>query len=162
VRDSPTAEPMQDQGLQKIDLSNDKVIHPIYILQNINKLRYSSEKYFNEEDKFQVEGRTFVIKKKSRESYPAAYFEYFNNSNIAEDVSSEPFEERLDNSIVTMLEKTEDNSVDPLWSHSPKNALKDDDDDSSEEEIHTYRISNPTTPIQDLDQLPSEVDLSLL
>lgn len=77
-------------------------------------------------------------------------------------MSSEPYEERLDNSIVTMLEKTEDISADPLWDHPLENTSKDEDRSYSEEEIHTYRISNPTTPIQDLDQLPSEIDLSML
>lgn len=61
-----------------------------------------------------------------------------------------------------MLEKTEDNSTDPIWGQHAEDVSKDYDANSSEEEIHTYRISNPTTPIQDLDQLPSEIDLSSL
>jgi len=61
--------------------------------------------------------------------------------------------------MVTVLEKTDDGNNNWLWTQKQE---METEGENSDEEIHTYRISNPTTPIQDLEKIPSEVDLTVL
>lgn len=56
-----------------------------------------------EEIKGELEGKTFIIKKKSCESYPAAYYEYFNQQEDS-DYDGPMSHEAHDNSVITMLE----------------------------------------------------------
>lgn len=66
-------------------------------------------------------------------------------------------------SIITMLEKDEDNILKTLWdADNDMEPRNEDGDNNSEEEIHTYRISNPWTPIEDVNAIPSEIDASFL
>lgn len=67
-----------------------------------------------------------------------------------------------DNSVITMLEKDEDNILKNLWEADNDMEPRNLDEDNSEEEIHTYRISNPWTPIDDVNAIPSEIDASFL
>lgn len=116
------------------------------------------EKNKNDKDKTGIEGKTFIIKKKSVESYPAAYFEYFNNENDFQEHDVEYDDEKHDMSVVTMLENNE--AISSLWEKDPRQFLNEGE--NSEEEIKTSRISNPCTPIQDMDTIPSHIDTSFL
>lgn len=58
-----------------------------------------------------------------------------------------------------MLEKDESNILNSLWEAEHD---MDPREETQEEEIHTYRVSNPCTPIDDLNAIPSEIDSSFL
>lgn len=116
------------------------------------------EKNNHEEDKTGIEGKTFIIKKKSVESYPAAYFEYFNDDNGSQELDIDNDDDKHDMSVVTMLENND--AISSLWEKDPRQYLNEGE--NSEEEIKTARISNPCTPIQDMDTIPSHIDTSFL
>ena len=174
LKTSASHQEMRDQGSFKIDISNEKVINFAFSSSN---LLYQDMSYFmkeqrnnskDEDQKEEIEGKTFIIKKKS--SYPSAYYEYFNqeldfsnqlyHSELILDGSEESEDEHKDASMITMIEKHDYVNSNSLW--------EEDDDESkeenseSDEEVKTYRLSNPCTPIQDLEKVPVEIDNSFL
>ena len=62
--------------------------------------------------------------------------------------------------MITMVEKHNNSNPRSLWEEGEEDSKEDLEE--SEEEIQTYRLSNPWTPIQDLEKVPVEIDNSFL
>lgn len=112
-----------------------------------------------EETKWELEGKTFIIKKKSCESYPAAYYEYFNQQEDS-DYDGPQSEAAHDNSVITVLENNGWGRR-SIWEEDNEENHSDLENDSIDD-VKTYRISNSCTPIDDLDNIPSSINTSFL
>ena len=61
-----------------------------------------------------------------------------------------------------MIEKYDKDSYKTPWNWENDNDSNEGDNENSPEEIQTYRLSNPCTPIQDLENVPAKIDASFL
>uniref|UniRef100_A0A7S3J8V7 Uncharacterized protein n=1 Tax=Euplotes harpa TaxID=151035 RepID=A0A7S3J8V7_9SPIT len=93
----------------------------------------------------------------------AGYYEYFNEelefSGRLYEGYSEQSEEEHDISLITMVEKAKCNYR-SVWEGEGEIESKEAEQENSEEEINTYRLSNPCTPIQDLEKIPDDLSPS--
>lgn len=113
----------------------------------------------NEETKEEVKERatkTFIVKKKSQDSLPAAYFEYFNDDQ-EEDASVGSEELELDRSMITTFENENIAEI-SLWEKAPNSESKEAEGENSDEEIKTFRVSNNCTPIEELEGSKLQID----
>jgi len=119
------------------------------------KRDFSIQQEENKADKTEIAGKTFIIKKnKEKNSLHSIYYEYFNEEIDHSLISNDASNHEIDESIITMIEKQDAGSR-----SAPEIDQETEKEEDNEEEIQTFRVSNPVTPIPDLDK-NEEIDES--